>query len=183
MKERNIKMPKILIIYSSTDGQTKRICERIKMNSIYNSDTKIISINDASSESIIPYDNIVIGASIRYGKHNAKVYEFIKKNKKELQEKNTSFFSVNVVARKTNKNTPETNPYIKNFLKISNWKPNLLAVFAGKIDYQKYRFFDKQIIRFIMYITKGPTDTSKAYEFTDWGKVDLFTKTFDESCI
>ena len=65
-------MPKILIIYSSTDGQTKRICERIKMNSIYNSDTKIISINDASSESIIPYDNIVIGASIRYGKHNAK---------------------------------------------------------------------------------------------------------------
>ena len=176
-------MPRILIIYSSTDGQTKRICERIKMNSIYNSDTKIISINDASSESIIPYDNIVIGASIRYGKHNAKVYEFIKKNKKELQEKNTSFFSVNVVARKTNKNTPETNPYIKNFLKISNWKPNLLAVFAGKIDYQKYRFFDKQIIRFIMYITKGPTDTSKAYEFTDWGKVDLFTKTFDESCI
>ena len=100
-----------------------------------------------------------------------------------MQEKNTSFFSVNVVARKTNKNTPETNPYIKNFLKISNWKPNLLAVFAGKIDYQKYRFFDKQIIRFIMYITKGPTDTSKAYEFTDWGKVDLFTKTFDESCI
>ena len=80
-------MPKILIIYSSTDGQTKRICERIKMNSVYNSDTKIISINDASSESIIPYDNIVIGASIRYGKHNAKVYEFIKKNKKELQEK------------------------------------------------------------------------------------------------
>ena len=70
-----------------------------------------------------------------------------------------------------------------NFLKISNWKPNLLAVFAGKIDYQKYMFFDKQIIRFIMYITKGPTDTSKAYEFTDWGKVDLFTKTFDESCI
>ena len=31
-ERRNIKMPKILIIYSSTDGQTKRICERIKMN-------------------------------------------------------------------------------------------------------------------------------------------------------
>ena len=60
MKERNIKMPKILIIYSSTDGQTKRICERIKMNSVYNSDTKIISINDASSESIIPYENIAM---------------------------------------------------------------------------------------------------------------------------
>ena len=59
-------MPKILIIYSSTDGQTKRICERIKMNSIYNLDTKIISINDASRESIILYDNIVIGAKVFY---------------------------------------------------------------------------------------------------------------------
>ena len=44
--------------------------------------------------------NIVIGASIRYGKHNAKVYEFIKKNKKNFKKK-ILFFSVNVVARKT----------------------------------------------------------------------------------
>ena len=25
-----------------------------------------------------------------------------------------------------------------------------------------------------MFITKGPTDTSMAYEFTDWDKVKLF---------
>ena len=27
-----------------------------------------------------------------------------------------------------------------------------------------------------MFITKGPTDTSKSYEFTDWSKVEGFAK-------
>ena len=27
-----------------------------------------------------------------------------------------------------------------------------------------------------MWITKGPTDTSKRYEFTDWDKVKNFAK-------
>ena len=27
-----------------------------------------------------------------------------------------------------------------------------------------------------MFITAGPTDTSKSYEFTDWSKVDTFAK-------
>ena len=86
------------------------------------------------------------------------------------------FFSVNVVARKQEKNTPNTNPYIKKFLKISKWKPKKIGVFAGKVDYPKYGFFDKYIIKLIMFITKGPTDTSQSFEFTDWSKVDDFAK-------
>ena len=65
---------------------------------------------------------------------------------------------------------------MKKFLELSNWKPKKLGVFAGKIDYPKYGFFDKQIIRLIMFITKGPTDTSQTYEFTDWEKVEEFSK-------
>ena len=39
-----------------------------------------------------------------------------------------------------------------------------------------YNFFDKYIIKLIMFITGGPTDTSQSYEFTDWSKVDNFAK-------
>ena len=41
-----------------------------------------------------------------------------------------------------------------------------------------YNFFDKYVIKFIMFITKGPTDTSRSYEFTDWSKVDEFSEEF-----
>ena len=165
-----------LIIYSSTDGQTKIICEKIKNFSKNSESIKLISLKEANDFDIQSYENIIIGASIRYGKHNKNLYKFISSNKEVLEKKRSAFFSVNVVARKPEKNTPETNPYMKKFLKISNWKPDKLGVFAGKVNYPNYGFFDKYIIRFIMFITKGPTDTTKSFEFTDWSKVEDFAK-------
>ena len=165
-----------LIIYSSTDGQTKIICEKIKNFSKNNESVKLISLEEANDFNLQSYENIIIGASIRYGKHNKNLYKFISSNKETLEKKRSAFFSVNVVARKPEKNTPETNPYMKKFLKISNWKPDKLGVFAGKVNYPNYGFFDKYIIRLIMFITKGPTDTSKSFEFTDWSKVEDFTR-------
>jgi len=165
-----------LIIYSSTDGQTKIICEKIKNFSKNSNSIKLISLEEANDFNLESYEDIIIGASIRYGKHNKNLYKFISSNKKTLEKKRSAFFSVNVVARKPEKNTPETNPYMKKFLKISNWKPDKLGVFAGKVNYPNYGFFDKYIIRLIMFITKGPTDTSKSFEFTDWSKVEDFAR-------
>ncbi|MFL2690203.1 MAG: flavodoxin domain-containing protein, partial [Gammaproteobacteria bacterium] len=77
---------------------------------------------------------------------------------------------------KPEKNEPNTNPYMIKFLKKTDWKPKILKVFAGKIDYPKYRFFDKYAIRLIMWITNGPTDLSKSFEFTNWSKVESFSE-------
>jgi menaquinone-dependent protoporphyrinogen oxidase len=87
---------------------------------------------------------------------------------------------VNVVARKPEKNTPETNPYLKKFLKQIAWKPKTLAVFAGKIDYQKYKFRDRFMIRLIMWMTKGPTDPETNIEFTNWNQVEEFGRVISE---
>tara|TARA_B100001121_G_scaffold33538_1_gene28210 strand:- start:88 stop:615 length:528 start_codon:yes stop_codon:yes gene_type:complete len=169
-------MSSFLVIYSSTDGHTKKICERIK-NLINNGNlVELFSLEEAKQIELSNFENIVIGASIRYGKHSRQLYNFIKSNRNILDQKKCAFFSVNVVARKPEKNTAETNPYINKFLKISKWKPNKIAVFAGKVDYPSYNLIDKYIIKFIMFITKGPTDTSQSYEFTDWSKVDDFSK-------
>ena len=80
------------------------------------------------------------------------------------------------MARKPEKNTPLTNPYVQKFLSISQWHPSLIGVFAGKIDYPRYGVLDKFMIRLIMWITKGPTDTKNVYEFTNWDDVDSFAK-------
>ena len=162
-----------LIIYSSTDGQTIKICERI-MSII--GDCKIVSIDEAKNENLSKYEKIIVGASIRYGKHKPELYEYISENCDHLIDINASFFSVNVVARKPEKNTPLTNPYVQKFLSISQWHPSLIGVFAGKIDYPRYGVLDKFMIRLIMWITKGPTDTKNVYEFTNWDDVDSFAK-------
>ena len=170
-------MKTILITYSTTDGQTKLICEKIKsiLENTFIVDLRSIkSIKENLEVLNKSFSYVIVGASIRYGKHSNDVYEFIENNIDFLESSNNAFFSVNVVARKSEKNIPETNPYIKKFLKLSNWSPKKLAVFAGKVDYPKYRFIDKYMIRLIMWITNGPTDISKTYEFTNWDEVEEF---------
>ena len=174
-------MSGFLLIYSSTDGHTKKICERIKNFLNDGNLVELVSIENVKKIDLFRFEKIIIGASIRYGKHSTELYKFIKLNKDILDQKDCAFFSVNVVARKSEKNTAETNPYINKFLKISNWKPNKLRVFAGRVDYPNYNFFDKYIIKFIMFITNGPTDTSQSFEFTDWSKVDDFSKELKNS--
>ena len=167
-------MSETLIIYSSTDGHTKTICLKI-LNLLKNPDlVKIISLEEAETFNFSNYEKIIIGASIRYGKHNKRVYNFVKKNMNLLNQKKTAFFSVNVVARKPEKSSPNTNPYIIKFLRETNWKPNKVEVFAGKVDYPNYNFINKNVIRFIMMITKGPVDTKNSYEFTNWDNVKKF---------
>ncbi len=167
-------MSNILIVYSTTDGHTGTICLKIKQVAEQNGHRVSIAAVGEPLPDLNDFDKIVVGASIRYGKHNPKIVEFIEQNRSTLDAKPNAFFSVNAVARKPEKSYPETNPYVRKFLKRIVWKPKAIAVFAGKIDYPRYRFFDRTIIRLIMRITGGPTDTAYSYEFTDWRQVESF---------
>ena len=162
------------IIYSSVDGQTLKICNKLRDEFLKNNqNVELFSINDFH-EKVTNYDKLIIGASIRYGVHNKKIIEFINTNKEQLNSIKTAFFSVNLVARKSEKSTPTTNPYVIKFFKTIDWTPTIVEVFAGKLDYKKYPFFDRIMIQFIMWMTKGPTNTNTEIEYTNWDKVAEF---------
>ena len=108
-------MHQCLIIYSTTDGHTKKICERVANTIRESSQTKLLSLTKAFTEDLSHYDSIVIGASIRYGKHKKELYKFIKKNIHILNVKNNAFFSVNAVARNLKKTNPLQIPTCKIF--------------------------------------------------------------------
>lgn len=165
-------MAKILIVYSSTDGHTIKICECLQRE-VENRghQVRLVAVNDAHGIELQDFDKIVVGASIRYGRHSSLVTDFISRNLNMLESRPNAFFSVNIVARKAEKNQPDTNPYMRKFLRQIDWRPAKLAVFAGKLDYPRYGVFDRLMIRFIMLMTKGPTDPATVVEFTDWQKV------------
>jgi menaquinone-dependent protoporphyrinogen oxidase len=174
-------MSRLLIIYSTTDGHTREICSYLEqVVEAFGDQVTLLDIDDADTADLKSFDKIVIGASIRYGKHDIKIYRFIERNLKVLDDKPNAFFSVNVVARKPAKRQADTNPYLKKFLREITWQPKTLAVFAGKIDYPRYSFWDRNIIRLIMWMTKGPTDPSLTVDFTDWQQVEGFGRTIHE---
>lgn len=165
---------KVGIIYSSVDGHTLKICK--KLNALFNEnqiETELFSI-DTFTEEISKYHTLIIGASIRYGNHKTNVTQFIQTNKNELNKITTAFFSVNLVARKKEKNSINTNPYFIKYIKKVNWNADFQEVFAGKLDYNSYSFFDKIMIKLIMKLTHGPTKSDVPIEYTDWNKVEQF---------
>jgi menaquinone-dependent protoporphyrinogen oxidase len=170
-------MTRTLVAYSTVDGHTLKICARLKqLLEQAGHAVELLEIGEATAFDSASFDQIVIGASIRYGKHRTDVYRFIEANRDALERMPSAFFSVNIVARKAGKNTPESNPYVKAFRRQTTWVPREIGVFAGKLEYPSYSFMDRQVIRFIMWLTKGPTDPTACVEFTDWQAVERFAQ-------
>ncbi|MDO4697550.1 MAG: menaquinone-dependent protoporphyrinogen IX dehydrogenase [Pasteurellaceae bacterium] len=162
------------IFYLTYDGQTQKIAEYIASHL---ENVELFCLRDhinMSSNQLAEFDRIVIGASIRYGHFSPVLAQFISMHSALLNQRHSAFFSVNLTARKANRNTPTTNIYTRKLLEKIDWKPNWVEVFAGALRYPRYRWFDRLIIRFIMKMTGGETDTRQEYEYTDWTQVREF---------
>ncbi len=171
---------KVAIIYSTMQGHTKKISHHI--GNILNEkayDVDYINLDNMQDFDISDYDKIIIGASIRYGKFRKNLFSFINKYTNELNSMPSFLFTVNLVARKANKDSAETNVYTRKLLNKINWQPKDVAVFAGEVCWSKYSWWQTKIIQLIMVITKGPTDTSVDMEFTDWNNVTNFAAKID----
>lgn len=170
-------MKNLIIVYASHDGQTQKISNALGAHLRETGvSAKIIAVEDCTEAMLADSDIIVFGAPIRYGKHLPVMVNFLQQHRTVIDDKITAFFSVNLTARKAHRNTPKTSNYTKKLFKQLDWQPDEADVFAGKIDYSAYGFFDTLMIRFIMWMTKGPTDPNTVQEFTDWQRVTTFAK-------
>ncbi|MGF1907833.1 menaquinone-dependent protoporphyrinogen IX dehydrogenase [Vibrio kasasachensis] len=174
-------MKKALFLYSSREGQTIKILKHIEAQ-LSDYQCEIVDLHQVANIDFSTYERVLIGASIRYGKLNKKLYQFIESNLEQIITHKVAFFCVNLTARKEDqgKDTPEGSVYIKTFLRSSSWQPCLIGVFAGALYYPRYAWFDKMMIKLIMTLTGGETDTSKEVEYTNWEKVTLFADKFKE---
>ncbi|VFS68750.1 Protoporphyrinogen IX dehydrogenase [menaquinone] [Kluyvera cryocrescens] len=142
----------------------------------WGTDTAMIDLNRTDDIEWQLYDRVIIGASIRYGHFHPALDRFVKKHAAVLQSMPSAFFSVNLVARKPEKRSPQTNSYTRKFLLRSPWQPDSCAVFAGALRYPRYGWFDRFMIRLIMKMTGGETDTRKEVVYTDWEQVAGFAR-------
>ena len=174
-------MSRIALLYMSREGQTRKIIHRIEAAlSAKGHSCHAVAVDQAAAvTSLADADAVMLGCSIRYGKHHPAFREFVKKHLEVLNAKPLFFFSVNLTARKPHRAQPYNNRYLVKYLKSSALRPDQVEVFAGALKYSTYDVFNKRMIQLIMKITGGSTDTSEDIEFTDWRRVISFAQSFD----
>ena len=123
----------ILMLYSSTDGHTVTIMQHMAKHLGDRADCQILNLHDEPELSQSNCQQVLIGASIRYGNFKPAMYDFIHRHKGDLETLRGSFFGVNLTARKPGKSDPQTSPYILKFLNKTPWRPRHLGLFAGAL--------------------------------------------------
>ncbi len=174
-----VGMSHLALLYMTREGQARKVMERIAFClEEAGHRVSVAAINDLPADyALDAFDGVVLGCSIRYGRHHKQFCQFVEKHKAMLENKPNFFFSINLTARKPDRSEPHNNLYLQKFLRKAQWKPDRVDVFAGALLYTRYRFVDRKMIQLIMKITGGPTDPKVDTEFTDWARVKKFAET------
>lgn len=169
----NSKTMQLLIIYGTTEGQTRKICTYLRDKAIEQGHN--VELHDATQNPPAPtgFEGIIIASSVHGGRYQSSIKHYVHEHVSELNRSRSFFMSVSLTAAG---DEPESWDEIKEetreFLDSAGWKPGVVEYVAGALRYTKYDFMKRFIMRMIARKSGGDTDTTKDHEYTDWQQVD-----------
>ncbi len=173
---------KILIIYGTGEGQTRKIARF--MEEALQAQQHQVVIADVTEEPPTPagYDLVFIGSSIHAHKYNPAIEQYVLDHLTSLNTKPSAFFSVCLaVASGLEEERKEAEEIANEFQRRTGWKPQEVSHMAGALRYTKYDYFKKLIMRMIAKKQGQSVDTSVDTEYTDWDAVKEFVVAFTDS--
>lgn len=169
-------MKKILIVFSTNEGQTEKIAHRI--GDVIRAASIEVEVCEVAqfelNRTMTDFSGVIVGGSVHRSQHSPELAAFICEHLTDLNSQLSGFFSVSLSAAGTTQQRQDAQRCMERFLDNSQWQPSLRTIFAGALPYREYRFFKRILMRMIVSRAGGDTDTSKNYEYTDWDSVEEF---------
>ncbi len=162
--------------YGPTTGTSEEICKIIRQKGF---DVKIVNVKDEKIKDISEYDLIVVASGMRMGEWVGETEDFLKKFRKELEQKKLALFvsTMKTVAEREGR-TEDVAQMRKVALedKVAqyNLHPITLGFFGGVLDYSKMGFLFKRTMGFLKPQLKkdGFKETEPGvYDLRDWDEI------------
>jgi menaquinone-dependent protoporphyrinogen oxidase len=172
-------MQKILIVFGTTDGQTRKIADAL--GRAMRSPETDVRVVEAGRPDVSPtgYDGVVVAASVHAGGYQRSVRRWLRKHAGELRDAPTAFVSVSLgVLQREAAVQEELRAIVDRLCDATKWTPTLVKHVAGALKYTQYNPVQRLIMKRIVSKAGGDTDTTRDYEYTDWNDVADFAARF-----
>jgi menaquinone-dependent protoporphyrinogen oxidase len=168
---------KVLIVYGTTEGQTRKISEFLKEE--IGKEGYEVELSDATLNPPNPkeYNAVIVAGSLHAGNYQTSIQHYVKDHHDIINEKRSIFISVSLIAAtKDQESWRELEEHTEKFLNLTGWHPDHIEQVAGALLYTKYDFFKRFLMRMISKRSGGDVDTTRDYEYTDWDQVKEIVK-------
>jgi len=172
-------MPRILIVFGTTDGHTARIASAIG--------DAVSDAGDTASVFALPmevpdpgrYDAVIVAASVHRGLFQRPVAKWVLAHAQRLNAMPTAFVSVSLgILQHDPAVRAEVESIVTRFLDGTGWRPTARLGVAGALLYTHYSWLTRLVMRRIARKAGGDTDTTRDYVYTDWAALRHFVDGF-----
>jgi menaquinone-dependent protoporphyrinogen oxidase len=168
-------MSKILVVYGSTFGQTERVARRIA-GILKDAGHAVETHRGDELPDALPlgdYDGFLVAASVLMGHHQKYIRHWLRRYATLLNVAPSAFVSVCGAA---GSDPLQAQAYIDGLLRETGWRPKVTRSFTGAVAYTRYGWWLRWYLKVISRRKGLPTDTSRDWDFTEWGAVERFAE-------
>ena len=192
MKEAQLPQPvaiseggaTVLISFATTEGQTRKIAERISAN--LRERGYEAKLYDTAVRRGVPevgaFDAVIVAASIHEGHHQDSAINFAFAHRDQLVRKPSAFVSVSLSAAMPN-GQAEAQHYVDRFVATTGWSPAKTLLLGGALRWSECDYFQRQVLKHILLKGDVTPGEDVNYEFTDWKALQSFMDDIFGSCV
>jgi menaquinone-dependent protoporphyrinogen oxidase len=173
-------MCEVPVFYASTEGQTRRIAERLAVWLRERGlDSEAVDMSGPQARRIdwTGVRGVLLGASLHGGRHQRAADAFVRRHRDALNARPSAFFSVSLSAASSHPEEVATAAKIaQDFVEAAGWRPNQVLPVAGRLAYSQYGLLKRWLMKRIARKEGGPTDTSRDHELTRWDEVRVLAR-------
>jgi menaquinone-dependent protoporphyrinogen oxidase len=172
-------MPRLLILYGTTDGHTAKIARYLANEFRYLGAT--VDVVEAGMANPDPrdYAGVLVAASVHAGGYQRAVVRWARTHAADLREKPSAFLSVCLGVLQPDLAVQRELVAITNrFETRTGWKPQRVKLVAGALPYTRYGWLKRIMMRRMAAKAGGATDVTRDHEYTDWTDLWEFAEAF-----
>lgn len=174
---------KILIAYTSIEGQTRKIAEVIadRIEERGNS-AALMNIAGMAEFSLERPDAVILCAPIHAGRYPTPFTDFVHREKDWLNGLPSAFVSVSLSIHSEHADERrEAENYPEALKAETGWQPLMHHNAAGALRFTEYDFFKRWMMKRIAEKEGAASNGKQDIEFTDWAALAAFVDQFGEA--